>query len=552
MLFSLRQTLFISFGIILTLFVLTSVYVNYESNKIHTIEDRLLKTRLPTVLTSEKLLDGIHLSIAGLRGHVILGGAPSKADTMKAERTTAWAKIDQMINDYERLSLSWTDVNNLERLTEIKQLIEAFRQSQRRVEEITHTPDNIESINQLLVQSTSTAVEIKQLLNKLNESQEASAKKDTVSLLAEKQNLEMASSLMSAISVIIGIGTAVYLSQSLSTQLRLMVTNAEEMAKGNLVIPSLQHGKVSDFNSLADALNDTRDKLNLLVSHVVKSSDGLHQHSGQLKSLITESAQVVEQQQQETDMIATAMHEMSATVREVAQNTSDAAMSAEDADKSTKSGQNIIVETVDSINALAQAIDNAANTINQLNDETNAVDTILVSISGIADQTNLLALNAAIEAARAGEQGRGFAVVADEVRTLAARTQEATTEIRAMLDNLKIGTSNAVDVMGVGHKQAQSSVEKANTAKAIFQSITETVNIIKDMNTQIATAAEEQSAVAEEMSRNVTSINTGSDRVVEQSQASLQAANEMAGMASQLAESVAQFNINRDDMVNAS
>jgi methyl-accepting chemotaxis protein len=599
---------------------------------------------------------------------------------MKAERATAWTKIDQMLKDYEHLSPSWTDTRNVERLANINKLIEAFRQAQQRVEDVAHTPANIESINLLLTQaapaagkviaaitemidieSTLTATPerkaalklmadsrgsfalgsanirayllsgdlkfkrdfdkkwatneerlkqlsqretlffgtqqsawnnyktsratfsslpqkmfslrsqedwnkanywlateaepaaggIKKLLAELNDSQEKSSQKDTESLLAEEQHLTLVSGLMSAISVISGIGIAIYLSQTISVQLKLMVANAEEMAEGNLVIPTLTPGKISDFNLLSNALNNTRDKLNQLVSRVVSSSENLQQHSGQLKSLIAESEQAVELQQQETDMIATAMNEMSATVREVAQNTSDAAMSAEDADKSTMSGQSIVEETVESINELARAIDHAANTINKLSDETNDVDTILVSISGIADQTNLLALNAAIEAARAGEQGRGFAVVADEVRTLAARTQESTSEIRTMLDHLKTGANNAVKVMGVGHKQAQASVEKANIAKETLQHITETVNVIRDMNTQIATAAEEQSAVTEEMSRNITSINTGSHNIVEQSHASLQSANEMAGMASQLAESVAQFKINRNSSGNA-
>jgi methyl-accepting chemotaxis protein len=327
-----------------------------------------------------------------------------------------------------------------------------------------------------------------------------------------------------------------------------MISNAKEMAEGNLVVPTLAHGKIDDFNYLSDALNNTRNKLSHLVSRITLSSDSLYEHSGNLKSLITQSQKEIEQQQQETDMIATAMNEMSATVREVAQNTTEAAESAEEADTATNSGHKVVVETVDSINALAEAIENAANTINQLSDETNAVDTILVSISGIADQTNLLALNAAIEAARAGEQGRGFAVVADEVRTLAARTQESTTEIRSMLDRLKTGANNAVEVMSEGHKQAQGSVEKANVALDTLKSITTTVNAIKEMNTQIATAAEEQSAVTDEMSQNITTINTGSHNIVEQTRASLLSANEMAGMASQLSEGVAQFTINKDDL----
>ncbi|MGH1439584.1 MAG: methyl-accepting chemotaxis protein, partial [Cellvibrionaceae bacterium] len=387
---------------------------------------------------------------------------------------------------------------------------------------------------------------IKELLIELAASQEALAAIDTEALYNEEKKLEVVSVIMTVLSIIIGIGIALYLSQTLSAQLRSMVNNAKEMAEGNLAIPDLPKAQITDFNLLAEALNNTRDKLSSLVSRIAHSSHNLHQHSGQLKSLVSDSEKIVEQQQQETDMIATAMNEMSATVKEVARNTSDAATSADDADKATQSGHTMVVETVDSINELAEAIENAANTINQLSDETNEVDTILVSISGIADQTNLLALNAAIEAARAGEQGRGFAVVADEVRTLAARTQESTAEIRTMLDKLKSGANNAVEVMSIGHTQAQTSVEKANMAKETLQSITETVNVIRDMNTQIATAAEEQSAVTDEMSRNITSISTGSYTVVEQAHASLASTNEMAGMASQLAESVAQFTVHKD------
>jgi methyl-accepting chemotaxis protein len=674
---SLRQSLLTGFGIVLGLFLITSIYVNYETRKIHTIEERLLGTRLPTVLTGEKLLDGIHLSLAGLRAYLILGGEPAKADKFKAERAAGWEKIDLTMADYKRLSKKWGENVNHQRLEEIQKLIETFRQTQQEVEDIAHTPANIDSINLLLTQAAPQAKKvvtaitamidaeanlpatperkaalklmadsrgsfalglasirayllsgdqafkasfdsrwaineerfkqlsqqsflftgaqktawdnyssarsefaplppqmfasrgkndwnkanywlgtkaapaagkIEKLLDELAKSQNALTATDTEMLYAEEVRLEVLGGAISVISLILGIGIALYLSHTISAQLKAMISNAKEMAEGNLVVPTLAHGKIDDFNYLSDALNNTRNKLSHLVSRITLSSDSLYEHSGNLKSLITQSQKEIEQQQQETDMIATAMNEMSATVREVAQNTTEAAESAEEADTATNSGHKVVVETVDSINALAEAIENAANTINQLSDETNAVDTILVSISGIADQTNLLALNAAIEAARAGEQGRGFAVVADEVRTLAARTQESTTEIRSMLDRLKTGANNAVEVMSEGHKQAQGSVEKANVALDTLKSITTTVNAIKEMNTQIATAAEEQSAVTDEMSQNITTINTGSHNIVEQTRASLLSANEMAGMASQLSEGVAQFTINKDDL----
>lgn len=670
--FSLRQSLLSGFSIVLSLFILSAIYTYYESGKIRTVEERLLNIRTPTVLAGEKLLDGLDLSLAGLRGYMILGADPSKATKMKDERAAGWAKINLMLNEYERLSSSWTETSNINRLTKIKQEINTFRQAQQNAEDISHTPANIASIDLLLTKATPAASQvvsaitamidlesalpatperksalklmadsrgsfalglasiraylltgdakfkqvfdkrwsinkqrlaqlstvqslfvgqqkkawnnyqtsravfsplpdkmfrlrsqddwnkanyilatqaapaaekIKQLLAELRESQESLAQQDTQQLITDQQHLDMINTVMLLLSLFLGVVIAIFLSKNLSEQLTLMVANAKEMSEGNLAMPDLKYGKITEFNYLAETQNNTRNKLNQLVGHVVSSSNNLNKHCGQFKNLIEESEHIIEKQQQETDMIATAMNEMSATVREVAKNTSDAAMCAEEANKSTALGQHTVEQTVKSINGLAQAIDNAAATINKLNDETNDVDTILVSISGIADQTNLLALNAAIEAARAGEQGRGFAVVADEVRTLAARTQESTTEIRTMLDHLKSGANNAVDVMGVGHKQAQASVEKANQAKETLQNITNTVNEIKDMNTQIATAAEEQSSVTEEMSRNITSINTGSYKVVDQSHISLRSVNEMADMANQLAHSVSQFKI---------
>ncbi|MGS2718249.1 HAMP domain-containing methyl-accepting chemotaxis protein [Eionea flava] len=674
---SLRQALLAGFGIVLTLFLATSIYVNYETRNIHSIEERLLDVRVPTVLTGEKLLDGIDLSLAGLRGYMILGGSPAGADKFKTERAAGWEKIDRMLVDYERLSTQWNNTEDQARLDEMKELIETFRQAQQEVEDISHTPENIQAINVLLTDAAPQAAKvvaaisamidieenlsatperkkalklmadsrgsfalglasirayllsgdatfkdefsnrwkvnetrfqqlnqqanlfggaqniawknyvdarsaftplpekmftlrsqddwnkanyylatkaapaagkIKTLLNELATSQHRLSEVDKKALYAEEVRLEVVSILMSVISIIIGIAIALYLSHTIAAQLKIMIRNAQEMGEGNLIVPTIAHGKIIDFNHLATALNNTRNKLTLLVNKISCSSDSLYVHSEKLQKLINESQHAVENQQQETEIIATAMNEMSATVKEVAQNTTEAAESAEEADTATCSGHDVVVETVDSINSLAGAIENAAETINQLSEETNAVDTILVAISGIADQTNLLALNAAIEAARAGEQGRGFAVVADEVRTLAARTQESTGEIRTMLDRLKTGATDAVDVMGKGHKQAQCSVEKAGIARETLHTIADTVKVIKDMNTQIATATEEQSFVTEEMSRNITTINSSSHIIVEQAQASLLSANEMASMASQLAEGVAQFTIDKQNL----
>ncbi len=215
----------------------------------------------------------------------------------------------------------------------------------------------------------------------------------------------------------------------------------------------------------------------------------------------------LERQSEETEQLATAMTEMTAIAQEVANSATRAADAAADAIHAADDGQQIVCSTINCINELAQDIDEAAEVIKQLELDVENISSILDVIRGIADQTNLLALNAAIEAARAGEQGRGFAVVADEVRTLASRTQESTQEIQGMIENLQQRSHNAVSVMGRGRTQVESGVEKAAQAGDSLTAINQAVNQINDMNSHIASAAEEQTAVSEEMSLSIINIS---------------------------------------------
>ncbi|HBA34081.1 MAG TPA: methyl-accepting chemotaxis protein, partial [Gammaproteobacteria bacterium] len=204
---------------------------------------------------------------------------------------------------------------------------------------------------------------------------------------------------------------------------------------------------------------------------------------------------------------------------------------ANDANRDASDGQGIVVRAVDSINKLAEEVDRGTSTIQQLADDTVQVGTVLDVIGGIAEQTNLLALNAAIEAARAGEQGRGFAVVADEVRTLASRTQESTQEIQKMIEKLQSGVQAAVSVMEASKEQAKSSVEQASSAGDALASITGKVSTIKDMNTQIAQATEQQeslSSIIQANANNILQITQASSDAAERSSQSSQALNDLA------------------------
>ncbi|MFI8480018.1 methyl-accepting chemotaxis protein [Pseudomonas sp. NPDC078700] len=202
------------------------------------------------------------------------------------------------------------------------------------------------------------------------------------------------------------------------------------------------------------------------------------------------------------------MHEMSATAQEVSRHAGEAANAADDADSSAQQGEQVMQSTIETITHMSQAIVTTAEVIRQLEDDSGRISKVLEVIRGIAEQTNLLALNAAIEAARAGEAGRGFAVVADEVRTLAQRTAESTAEINQIISTVQTGSSNAVRAIESGQELSNKGLEQVMQAGTTLQQITAAIEAIRDMNHQIATAAEEQTAVAEDISRNLTEITT--------------------------------------------
>ena len=248
-------------------------------------------------------------------------------------------------------------------------------------------------------------------------------------------------------------------------------------------------------------------------------------------------------QHQETEQVATAMHEMTATVQEVARNALFASEAAQAAEQESQTGTRVVTQTHDSIQELVSEVEQAAQYMDVVRDDSKQINSILEVIRSIAEQTNLLALNAAIEAARAGEQGRGFAVVADEVRNLAQRTQGSTTEIDGMIERLQHSVSSATATMQHGREKALASVESVHQANEALLRIAEQVTRINDMNAGIASAAEEQSAVAEEISRNVININDIARDVSEGAAHTNASSQELANLAEELQRQVSSFKI---------
>lgn len=304
--------------------------------------------------------------------------------------------------------------------------------------------------------------------------------------------------------------------------------------------------RISGKDELADVgreLNSMIAGFEGVVKRVMSSAEQVAQSAEELSAVTEQSAAGVAQQKQETDQVASAMNELSATVREVASNIAAAAEAANLANDEAGAGNHALNDMIDKVHNLAESMSTTQAVMSQLQDHSSEIGSVLEVINGIAEQTNLLALNAAIEAARAGDTGRGFAVVADEVRSLAARTQHSTEEISDMISRLQEGADQAAKVISSGHLVTQESVEMAGTTGRALQAIVERVAIINDMNTQVASAAEQQTTVADEMNRNVESIASVSEQAATASGQVAESSQNLSVLSQELLESVVHFRV---------
>jgi len=304
---------------------------------------------------------------------------------------------------------------------------------------------------------------------------------------------------------------------------RLKVTGTDEIAQ------------------MSKAFNRFAAKIQEVVSQVTGFTAQLASAASQMAAITETTSAGAKTQHEQTDQVASAVTQMGSTVQEVSRNAGEAANAAHHADTETSNGRDVVAKTVDSINDLAREIDRVSQAIHRLGTDSDNIGKVLDVIKSIAEQTNLLALNAAIEAARAGEQGRGFAVVADEVRTLASRTAQSTREIQQMIDSLQTGSREAVKAMDGGRSMAQATVKQAAAAGESLDLIAGAVSTITTMNTQIATAMEEQNAVVENINKNVVSISMVSDQTAEGAQQTAKASDELSHLAVELQTLLAQF-----------
>ncbi|WP_130906985.1 methyl-accepting chemotaxis protein [Pseudomonas sp. Sample_16] len=345
-----------------------------------------------------------------------------------------------------------------------------------------------------------------------------------------------------ALALVFGLFAAWAITRQIVIPLNQTLKVAERIASGDLT-HNLESKRQDELGQLQRAIQSMTQGLRELIGGI---SDGVTQIASaaeELSAVTEQTSAGVNSQKVETDQVATAMNEMTATVQEVARNAEEASEAAVAADQQAREGDKVVGEAIAQIERLAKEVGNSTEAMGELKRESDKIGSVLDVIKSVAQQTNLLALNAAIEAARAGEAGRGFAVVADEVRSLAQRTQKSTEEIEELIVGLQNGTQQVATIMDNSRSLTDSSVELTRRAGGSLESITRTVSAIQAMNQQIAAAAEQQSAVAEEINRSVLNVRDVSDQTSAASEETAASSVELARLGTHLQMLVGRFKV---------
>ncbi len=367
---------------------------------------------------------------------------------------------------------------------------------------------------------------------------------DHTNTYATQANLELGSYL-AVLLILVGSSVSTYWYGKRSFRpLDEVVETMSEISDGDLTTCSaLNHSRKDEIGLLTKGMCDMVEHLRSLISEIL---DATGQLTGSAQNLLGSSEAASSQNRQQllkTKEVARALSEMATTIQDIAKNTESAAYAAREAEEHVNLGHQLVGQVGGSIDELKLQMDQAVEAVHQLQASGKDIEGILDVIGGIADQTGLLALNASIEAARAGEHGRGFAVVADEVRSLAHRTQQSTGEIHALIESLKVGTDKVVQLMASGHEKTRSTVIQVRDAEEALAEIKKATDEIRDLNTQIASAIEEQSIVAGEVNANVTDMEKGSEVADQQTIKTAEAGKNLGVLSEKLSGRVGHFRL---------
>jgi methyl-accepting chemotaxis protein len=388
---------------------------------------------------------------------------------------------------------------------------------------------------QALEKMTNLGQQLLDLSDKLTVSQ--NAKRD-----ADSSQAQSMLGLATVLALFFGILAAWVITRQITLPLKQTLIAVDRVASGDLT-HNLDIQRRDELGQLQGGIQRMTLSLRALIGGISDSVTQIASAAEELSAVTEQTSAGVNSQKVETDQVATAMHQMTATVQEVARNAEEASEAALAADQQAREGDKVVNEAIAQIERLANEVGHSTTAMGELKRESDKIGSVLDVIKSVAQQTNLLALNAAIEAARAGEAGRGFAVVADEVRSLAQRTQKSTEEIEDLIAGLQSGTQQVATIMDNSRELTVSSVELTRRAGGSLESITRTVSAIQAMNQQIAAAAEQQSATAEEINRSVLNVRDVSEQTSAASEETAASSVELARLGNHLQELVGRFRV---------
>jgi methyl-accepting chemotaxis protein len=388
---------------------------------------------------------------------------------------------------------------------------------------------------QALDKMTALGQQLLDISEKLTESQNTKRDLDSSQALSTL-------SLVTILAFALGLLAAWTITRQITVPLHQTLIAIERVAEGDLT-HNLSDSRRDELGQLQAAIQRMTVGLRQLIGGISEGVTQIASAAEELSAVTEQTSAGVNNQKIETDQVATAMHEMTATVQEVARNAEEASEAAVAADQQAREGEKVVNEAISQIERLAGEMVNSTDAMGELQRESDKIGSVLDVIKSVAQQTNLLALNAAIEAARAGEAGRGFAVVADEVRSLAQRTQKSTEEIEALIAGLHKGTQQVASIMDNSRELTTSSVELTRRAGDSLENITRTVSAIQAMNQQIAAAAEQQNATAEEINRSVINVRDVSEQTSAASEETAASSIELARLGTHLQTLVGRFRV---------
>jgi methyl-accepting chemotaxis protein len=653
---SLRTKLALSFGAIFVVLIVATFMNLFYVGQLSKIQAKVINERFETVNAGKDIHNGINYSLAALRGYMILGADPKKAEALKSQRKDAWDNIDNNIKKFEELSVSWTAPKNIETLNQLISALSEFKKAQLKVENIAQDEANIASYQMLLKEAAPRASKIldaitgiinieeqqkassdrkamlvqlansrgsfavglanirafllsgnaqfkqgflnkwqvndkafaiinsnhlklltddqkklwdkysefraefskipskmfelrsandwnkanyilgtqaapqaaiaKKLLNQMRESQNNLLMFDTKKLTEHSSQLNIVLLLGAASSFLISILIALWFSRDLLGRLKPLLQKTIEVSENNLSTPELVIAGKDEIAILTGAVNKMNHALISTISTTADSMQGVSIEANSIFIANTDMSKDIDKQNNQINMIAAAIEELSSSSKDVSNSSDQAAKSASESLDTAQQGGVLVKNSLSQMDEISQAFDQSAKSIASLSDQSKQVEDILGVIRSIAEQTNLLALNAAIEAARAGEQGRGFAVVADEVRELASRTTTATTDVEQAIELMRNDAQVAEQSMDVGRSKVKQGKDISDKVEHILQQIIASATDVSEKVQAIANTSAEQSLVTEEIAGNTSqasnlslSVNEGINKVVDMTKA---------------------------------